>query len=47
VIVDSLTSNPEEKQGVANHHHQSQALETELTALRQEIQDIKKLLQRQ
>jgi voltage-gated sodium channel len=47
VIVDSLTSNPEEKEDVANHHHRAQALEQELAGLRRDIQEIKQLLQRQ
>jgi voltage-gated sodium channel len=47
VIVDSLTSNPEEKMGVVEHHHQSDQLHDELRTLRQEIQELKLLLKRE
>jgi voltage-gated sodium channel len=44
VIVDSLTSDPEEKLGIQTHHHQTVRVEEEIAALRQELQELKVLL---
>ncbi|MEY4363707.1 MAG: hypothetical protein RLZZ24_1059, partial [Pseudomonadota bacterium] len=44
VIVDSLTSDPAEKLGIQTHHHQSDRVEKELAALREELHELKTLL---
>lgn len=44
VIVDSLTSNPEERLGVEVHHHQTQRVEQEIASLREEIRELKQAL---
>ena len=44
VIVDSLTSDPAEKLGIQTHHHQSDRVEKELAALREELHELKPLL---